>query len=284
MHTDGVLLDNFFDGKGRLGVVVQKGSDQLATTHQYEFPSLIFPRCHSIIKIISAIKTITSDAFSTIIVPAHQAFQLNAITTIAEWAILLPDQRLLEETTQLYNLNPGELRDLFGSMISLARTNWINEIMQRYVFERVVAGHSQNTATDFLEEELIKEIYFLSREKNIALKNHFDLDSFHYDKKSPLARKTMVFLESNLFTNVSVAAMAKALGASESTVLRCFKKELKMTPSQYVYQRRLEESLSLLKGHKGNVNEVAQMVGYSDVSAFIAAFKKRFKKTPAQFC
>ena len=75
---------------------------------------------------------------------------------------------------------------------------------------------------------------------------------------------------------------AKTVGMSRRTFTRTFLSE---TGSSFGAWRRallLEKSLQLL-GEGLTVNETADKLGYSEPSAFVAAFRRRFGVTPGQF-
>jgi AraC-like DNA-binding protein len=77
-------------------------------------------------------------------------------------------------------------------------------------------------------------------------------------------------------------ALTRECGASASSLLRTFKRELDHAPLGYVRARRLDESLLLLKWKRYAVGEVATMVGYKNFAAFSQAFRTRFGMTPSQ--
>jgi len=81
----------------------------------------------------------------------------------------------------------------------------------------------------------------------------------------------------------SVESLSTELGISRSQLFRKFKVVMDTSPSSYIRLLRLQKAATLLETKKYNVNEVTYMVGFSDVSHFIAAFKKHFGQTPKQF-
>ena len=154
--------------------------------------------------------------------------------------------------------------------------------MHRYVYERVVSRKQDNDATRFLEKELVKEIYYRIEEYAVRDKSRFDLDGKATDLRSPLLRAAMGFIEGNLFRDISIADICRKVDASESTILREFQNRLGKAPTTYIAERRLEEAMILIKGQRYSVSQVSDIVGYENVSAFSAAFKKRFGLTPSQ--
>ncbi len=282
VNASGVILEEFTNLKGSLGLVYFKGSDLFKVRQVFDRPSLIFSRCHSILQVECAgEKGVQLDAYVVLALPSNTEHTIIGVTPISHVASFIPDNPLFEETSKLYSISAAEWPRLFSKRFLVRRPNWLNEVMHRYVFERATAKNANNCATSFLETELLKEIYYASKDQNLALKNRFNLDDNNLDKKSPLVRKAMIFIESRLFEVLSMEELSKNLAASGSTILRAFSKDLGKSPFNYIKERRLEEANVLIRSCKYSVSEVASLVGYENTSAFIAAFKKHFGLTPS---
>jgi AraC-like DNA-binding protein len=90
-------------------------------------------------------------------------------------------------------------------------------------------------------------------------------------------------LEEDLFASWTVSALAKRVHASESTLLRAFKRELGVAPSGYLRMRRLDEALLLVKAGRHSIGAIAERVGYATTAAFDHAFRGRFGSPPSAF-
>ncbi len=77
-----------------------------------------------------------------------------------------------------------------------------------------------------------------------------------------------------------VGALARAVGMSERTLRRRFAGELHVSPEQYLQRARLLRARQLLADAGRSVLDVAEAVGYSNQSAFTAAFKRSFGVVP----
>jgi AraC-like DNA-binding protein len=159
----------------------------------------------------------------------------------------------------------------------LPRTRWIDELVQRYVFEREVCERPTSKAARFLEAELSKEVYFLGHEQLEQ-----STRSSVVFEGGTLAVRARAWLEEHLFEPFAIAALVAHCHASESTVLRAFRKELGAAPLAYLRRRRLEEALQLLQSGRYAVTEVATRVGYENPSAFAAAFREQFGVAPSR--
>lgn len=82
---------------------------------------------------------------------------------------------------------------------------------------------------------------------------------------------------------VSVEEIAAQVGLSPNYVRCIFKNSRGVTIQNYLSEYRLHMACRLLRNTGVKVSRVGQMVGYSNVSYFCAAFQKRFGKTPSEW-
>jgi AraC-like DNA-binding protein len=97
-----------------------------------------------------------------------------------------------------------------------------------------------------------------------------------------LAARGRAWIEAHLFEPIRIGELVRHCHASESSVLRAFRRELGVSPLAYLRRRRLEESMHLLESGRYAVTEVAARVGYDNPSAFSAAFRAQFGITPSR--
>jgi AraC-like DNA-binding protein len=82
--------------------------------------------------------------------------------------------------------------------------------------------------------------------------------------------------------NRTLAELGHAIGASERTLSRLFRRDTGMTFPQWRAQLRLQHAMLLLAAGS-TVTSAATASGYGNVSAFIAAFRDAFGVTPAAY-
>jgi AraC-like DNA-binding protein len=166
--------------------------------------------------------------------------------------------------------------EVLAAVRVLPRTRWVDELVQRYLFEREVCEKPRSRAARFLEAELTKELYFLGCEQ---LDQRTRTSVLH--EGASVAVRARVWIEEHLFEPFRIEALVAACAASESTVLRAFRKEHGVAPVAYLRRRRLEEAMQLLESGRYGVTEVATRVGYENPSAFAAAFREQFGTPPS---
>ncbi|HEU4852055.1 MAG TPA: helix-turn-helix domain-containing protein [Telluria sp.] len=81
----------------------------------------------------------------------------------------------------------------------------------------------------------------------------------------------------------SVAQLARHCGVTPRTLLRRFQEALRLTPSGYAQQLRVERARELLETTSLAVGEVARRAGYDTQAAFSRTFKRWTQATPAEY-
>jgi AraC-like DNA-binding protein len=221
------------------------------------------------------------DRSSFLVLPAASVVRIDAVTTglrVAAVAFHPPLFERVETTYHSLGLDGTLFETLLASATILPRTVWIHEVVHRYIFERDVLGAPDNIATDFLETEILKEIYYLFRDRAQG----YERASIQH-QYCEAVEKAVAYLEEHLFESPSVPALAKAAAVSESTLLRSFRRDLGITPAAYWRGRKLDSALDMLRTGRFTVAEVAEKVGYEDATAFGNAFRLRFGKAPSTY-
>lgn len=84
-------------------------------------------------------------------------------------------------------------------------------------------------------------------------------------------------------SDISVKVVAENLGLSESHLSHIFKKETDYTVNSYITRYRIRSAMNLLKNCRYKVYEVADMVGYRDITYFSTIFKKITGLNPSEY-
>jgi len=91
------------------------------------------------------------------------------------------------------------------------------------------------------------------------------------------------YIESHLWENLELDAIARAAGYSKYHLHRMFAETVGLTPHDYVQRRRLTEAAELLVFSDTPIVEVAQAAGYESQQAFTAVFRAMYKQTPLAY-
>lgn len=83
--------------------------------------------------------------------------------------------------------------------------------------------------------------------------------------------------------DLSVDKIAESMGLSGGYLSHVFKKETDYTMMNYITQYRIHTAMKLLSNCRYKVYEVADMVGYYDITYFSSMFKKKVGISPSEY-
>ncbi len=102
--------------------------------------------------------------------------------------------------------------------------------------------------------------------------------------KSKYVMQAMEYISGHyLDPDISITTIAGALGVSEGHLSHIFKKETSYTVIGYLTQYRIHCAMELLREGNRKVYEVAEQVGYGDVTYFSSTFKKLTGMSPSEY-
>lgn len=83
--------------------------------------------------------------------------------------------------------------------------------------------------------------------------------------------------------DLDVEHLAKFLNVSRPTLYRKLKDVTDLTPNEIINLSRLKKAAVLLTEGRHNINEIADLVGYTSATHFSRNFQKQFGITPSEF-
>jgi AraC family transcriptional regulator len=91
------------------------------------------------------------------------------------------------------------------------------------------------------------------------------------------------YIEQHLAEQLPLATLAQLVGLSSFYFCRAFKQSFELPPHRYHIARRIQRAKALLVQPGISVTEIGLTVGFSDTSAFTAAFRKATGITPTTY-
>jgi AraC-like DNA-binding protein len=89
--------------------------------------------------------------------------------------------------------------------------------------------------------------------------------------------------EQSVSEELRLGEVAESVGLSAFHFLRLFKREVGVTPYQFLMRLRLRRAIELLRDTNRPVTEIAYEVGFGDLSNFINTFRRELGCSPRQF-
>jgi len=119
--------------------------------------------------------------------------------------------------------------------------------------------------------------FFMLIKKNYSKINYIP-------KNDPVTEAIITYLENEYSYSITNKSIADYTGYSISYQNEIFKNTFGLTPLQYLTEYRLRKAKYLLVTRKDlQVQEIAELVGFPDVSRFIHLFKNYNNLTPAKY-
>lgn len=99
---------------------------------------------------------------------------------------------------------------------------------------------------------------------------------------SHITSSVLKYIHTQAFTDLSVTHIATSLNMNVNHIIRCFKKELGITPHKYIATLKAELAISYVRQGISSV-EIAEKLGFNSVSALSSFFKKETDKNLSDF-
>jgi AraC-like DNA-binding protein len=276
---EGHLLDQVIDLSGPMGLAYERSVGFRKGLHAHDRPMILLPRGACAVRVRTAVghRTDTHLVRSTmaLIVPSGVEHEDDSMTSIFDTLALFPSPALVTAVASDEGLPRAAVARLMGQVRALPRSAWLDRLAQEYVFARVVSRRESAKTLAFFERQLLVEILVSALRRGQAPRRP-DPASGH-----TLTGRALRYVEANLFSDVSLTAIARHAFASPSTLLRHFRRDLGTSPHAYARGRRLEEARRLLEDGTHAVGDVGLLVGYENFAAFTTAFTRYFGVPPS---
>lgn len=93
----------------------------------------------------------------------------------------------------------------------------------------------------------------------------------------------VALLEESVSSRMRVGDLARHVGLGASRLEHLFKHEARISIRDFVRERRLEAAATLLKTTEERISAIGYYVGFTDISNFNHAFKRRFGLSPRAY-
>lgn len=107
-----------------------------------------------------------------------------------------------------------------------------------------------------------------------------------YLHESPNKRhfsKALLYIHEHYNSDISISKLASIESMSETHFRAEFKKNIGVSPKEYLINLRMKTACTILSETRNNISETAHMVGYSDAYYFSRIFKKKLNISPQKY-
>ncbi len=96
-------------------------------------------------------------------------------------------------------------------------------------------------------------------------------------------QRALSYIRKNVYTSISLEDLSQKSYLSKDHFIRLFKKEVGLTPLQYINQKKIEKAQLILITNDIPIKNIAYMLAFEDHSYFNRVFKKETGMTPQQY-
>jgi len=157
----------------------------------------------------------------------------------------------------------------FYNNVELAGT--INKLIKECMGDSI----TKDAIADLTMQELIIRIIQTQSVKR------FDNEKI-LDNNSPIS-PSIAFIKKNIRESISLKDLSDKACMSTTSFYRYFKRELGMSPIEYILNEKIKHAKKLLSNPNIHINEVSYASGFEDCNYFIRLFKKYEGVTPKQY-
>lgn len=95
--------------------------------------------------------------------------------------------------------------------------------------------------------------------------------------------EALLYIQLNFQDNISIMDIANHLSIDRSYLHRIFKRNLNLSPQEYILNLKLEKASELLSTTSLTIGAISRSVGYNDTMLFSKTFKKYKGCTPSRY-
>lgn len=192
-------------------------------------------------------------------------------------------------TPAYFNDALGDSRNFFDITNYFLLTNLYKNLPTDYIFTTASGSESNrvlNIYERLLQEFTAKQIGYRDIMRGYVIELLVIICRLKLSVDSGKTQKMLDILEyinAHYTENIQTEDLADISGYSLSHFRRLFKSLTGKTISLYVQTLRIQEACNLLKNKELSVEQIAKVVGYSDMKHFYAVFKRITGKLPKNF-
>lgn len=223
------------------------------------------------------------------ILPQKHSLFLNCIHSSKTIGSLHPDET---KDIMVINFHPDILKQIYAREVPAILQNLnvpisnqsIEHINSDILIEKYIDGllfyfqHPNLVNDDILTLKLKEIILLLSQTANAPA-----VQTIFNQLFSPVTYTFKKIVESNIFSQLKIDALAAQHNLSISSFKREFFKNYNDTPANYIKNKRVQKAAELLIVSSQRIKEIAFQCGFNDVANFNKSFKEKYNISPSVY-
>jgi AraC-like DNA-binding protein len=194
-------------------------------------------------------------------------------------ALAIDNQKIISTLNLLNEKYPKDGRDNFWKLDERNYFFYNNEDLAETINKLIQICQSKSITKDVLADLTLQELLI----RIIQTQTLKAYDNNEVKETSTYLSQVITLIKNNIGQKINLNTIAKNVGMSTATLYRLFKKELGISPIEYIMLERLKIAKKLLKDQNLYIKNVSFEAGFEDCNYFIRAFKQYEGITPRQY-
>lgn len=144
----------------------------------------------------------------------------------------------------------------------------------------MLESHQLTYANDLKRQSYL--MLFLSTIIDETAQRENSLEPYEYPNQV-YVNHAIDYIAHNYHKNIKISDIANYIGINRSYLTNSFKKNLNMSPKEYLSDYRITKASGLLKTTNLPINKICSMIGYEDPFAFSKVFKAKHGISPKAY-
>ncbi len=194
-------------------------------------------------------------------------------------ALAIDQSKITEILNFLNEQYPKEGNNMFWQLNYQNYFFYNNVEMATTINKLIKECMSTSVAKDILADLTLKELLI----RIIQTQTVKSLDEGKFIENNNPIKEVTEYIKQNLKENMSLKSLSEKACMSTTSFYRFFKRELGMSPIEYILNEKIKCAKNLLRNPTIQINEVCYLSGFEDANYFIRLFKKHEGITPKQY-
>lgn len=220
----------------------------------------------------------------SVIIPANVEMKIDfpeaSLQNPTQCLALAIDHHKITDTLHYLNDKyPKEGRDNFWRLDSKDYFFYNNEEMALTINKLIGICQSTSITKDVLADLTLQELLV----RIIQTQSLKAIEEEDLDRSSMFMQQITTTIRQNLAEKLTLKTLAKSTGMSPASLYRIFKRELGISPIEFIVMERIKLAKKLLLNKSIYIKNVSFEAGFEDCNYFIRAFKHHEGITPKQY-
>jgi AraC-like DNA-binding protein len=221
----------------------------------------------------------------TVIVPANTTMKIDFPEANdgnpTQCTALAIEGEHIRRTIQYLNESFPKETDKDGWKLDYSQYHFYNNEEIALLINKLISICTRTTSgKDVFADLAVKELLFrIMQVQNLNYTNDYYISASNTNSLAFIVG----YIKENISSSINIDFLSNKAYMSKSTFYRAFKRELGLSPQEYILTEKIKRAKKLLENPTYKIASICSETGFQDVNYFIRLFKKMEGITPHQY-